>query len=58
MADNLMGTPEQVCGKVAAFEDAGLDRFYATLFVANTVDEMADQRTRTTRPRKLRLILG
>jgi alkanesulfonate monooxygenase SsuD/methylene tetrahydromethanopterin reductase-like flavin-dependent oxidoreductase (luciferase family) len=43
VADNLIGTPEQVCAKVAAFEEAGLDGFYATLFVANTVDEMAEQ---------------
>ena len=43
VADNLIGTPEQVCAKVAAFEEAGLDGFYAVLFVANTVDEMAEQ---------------
>jgi probable F420-dependent oxidoreductase len=43
LADNLIGTPDEVCAKVAAFEDAGLDGFYATLFVANTVDEMLDQ---------------
>ncbi len=34
VADNLIGTPEQVCAKVAAFEEAGLDGFFATLFVA------------------------
>ncbi|ORW84272.1 hypothetical protein AWC22_13600 [Mycobacterium riyadhense] len=43
VADNLIGTPEQVCAKVAAFEEAGLDGFYATLFVANTADEMLEQ---------------
>jgi alkanesulfonate monooxygenase SsuD/methylene tetrahydromethanopterin reductase-like flavin-dependent oxidoreductase (luciferase family) len=43
VADNLIGTPEQVCAKVAAFKEAGLDGFYATLFVANTVDEMVEQ---------------
>jgi probable F420-dependent oxidoreductase len=43
LADNLIGTPDQVCAKVAAFEEAGLDGFYATLFVADTVDEMLDQ---------------
>ncbi len=43
VADNLIGTPEQVCAKVAAFERAGLDGFYATLFVANTVSEMLEQ---------------
>jgi probable F420-dependent oxidoreductase len=43
MADNLIGTPDEVCAKVAAFEEAGLDGFFATLFVANTVDEMLEQ---------------
>ncbi len=43
VSDNLIGTPEQVCAKIAAFQEAGLDGFYATLFVANTVDEMLDQ---------------
>ena len=42
-ADNLIGTPDEVCEKVAAFEQAGLESFNATLFVANTVDEMLDQ---------------
>jgi probable F420-dependent oxidoreductase len=41
--DNLIGTPDEVCAKVAAFEEAGLDGFFATLFVANTVDEMLEQ---------------
>ena len=43
MADNLIGTPDEVCAKVASFEEAGLDGFFATLFVANTVDEMLEQ---------------
>jgi alkanesulfonate monooxygenase SsuD/methylene tetrahydromethanopterin reductase-like flavin-dependent oxidoreductase (luciferase family) len=43
VAENLIGTPEEVCAKVAPFESAGLDGFYATLFVANTVDEMLEQ---------------
>ncbi len=41
--DHLIGTPDEVCAKVAAFEEAGLDAFYATLFVADTVDEMLHQ---------------
>jgi 2-polyprenyl-6-methoxyphenol hydroxylase-like FAD-dependent oxidoreductase len=32
-----------VCAKVASFEEAGLDGFFATLFVANTVAEMVEQ---------------
>jgi probable F420-dependent oxidoreductase len=43
LADNLIGTPDDVCAKVTAFEEAGLDGFFATLFVANTVDEMLEQ---------------
>jgi len=43
MANNLIGTPDEVCAKVAAFEEAGLEGFIATLFVANTVDEMLEQ---------------
>ena len=43
VANNLIGTPDQVCEKVAEFEKAGLDGFFATLFVANTVDEMLHQ---------------
>ena len=33
----------EVCAKVAAFEESDLDAFYATLFVADTVDEMLNQ---------------
>ena len=40
---NLIGTPDEVCQKVAAFEHAGLEHFCATLFVANTVGDMLDQ---------------
>lgn len=43
LAANLIGTPDEVCEKVAAFEQAGLDHFCATLFVGNTLDEMLDQ---------------
>jgi probable F420-dependent oxidoreductase len=43
VADNLIGTPDEVCAKVAEFERAGLDQFGATLFVADTVEEMLDQ---------------
>lgn len=32
-----------MCANVAAFEEAGRDAFYATLFAADTVDEMLDQ---------------
>ena len=43
LAANLIGTPDQVCEKVAAFERAGLDHFCASLFVGNTVDELLEQ---------------
>ena len=43
LADNLIGTPDEVRAKAAAFAEAGLDGFHATLFVANAVDEMLDQ---------------
>src|SRR5262249_39892101 len=42
-AANLIGTPDQVCEKVAAFERAGLQHFCASLFVGNTVDDVRDQ---------------
>lgn len=48
-ADNLIGTPDQVCAKVDAFADVGLQEFTATLFVGNTVDEMLDQIRRFAR---------
>lgn len=40
---NLVGTPDQVCAKVAAFRDAGVDHLCSLLFVGDTVEEMADQ---------------
>jgi probable F420-dependent oxidoreductase len=40
---NLIGTPDQVCAKVAAFADAGVDHFCALLFVANTVEDLRSQ---------------
>jgi probable F420-dependent oxidoreductase len=43
LAANLVGTPDEVCEKVAAFERAGLDHFCASLFVGNTVEEVLDQ---------------
>jgi len=43
MANNLIGTPDEVCATAASFEEAGLEGFFATLFVANTVDEMLEQ---------------
>ena len=43
LASNLIGTPGQVCEKVAAFEHAGVQHFCATLFVGNTIDEVVDQ---------------
>lgn len=43
LADNLVGTPDDVCAKVAAFQDAGLEHLTALLFVGNTVEQMRDQ---------------
>jgi alkanesulfonate monooxygenase SsuD/methylene tetrahydromethanopterin reductase-like flavin-dependent oxidoreductase (luciferase family) len=43
LSANLIGTPDEVCEKVAAFARAGLQHFCATLFVGNTVDEVLDQ---------------
>lgn len=40
---NLVGTPDQVCEKVAAYQRAGLDHLAALLFVGNTVAEMREQ---------------
>jgi hypothetical protein len=40
---NLVGTPDQVRGKVAALEQAGVSALRSLLFVANTVDELLDQ---------------
>jgi probable F420-dependent oxidoreductase len=49
VAGNLIGTPDEVCEKVAAFERAGLNHFCGTLFVADTVAEMLDQMRRFAR---------
>jgi probable F420-dependent oxidoreductase len=43
LAANLIGTPQEVCGKVSAFAHAGVSHFCASLFVGNTVDEMVQQ---------------
>lgn len=43
LADNLVGTPDEVCAKVAAYQDAGLDHLTALLFVGNTVAELRGQ---------------
>jgi alkanesulfonate monooxygenase SsuD/methylene tetrahydromethanopterin reductase-like flavin-dependent oxidoreductase (luciferase family) len=40
---NLIGTPDEVCAKVAAYEEAGVDHLCGLLFVGNTVDEMRAQ---------------
>jgi len=40
---NLVGDPDQVCDRVAAYEDADLDHLCALLFVGNTVDELRHQ---------------
>jgi probable F420-dependent oxidoreductase len=40
---NLVGTPDQVCAKVAAYEQAGVDHLSALLFVGNTVAQMREQ---------------
>lgn len=43
IASNLIGTPDQVCENVAAYQKAGVEHLSSLLFVGNTVDEMADQ---------------
>jgi alkanesulfonate monooxygenase SsuD/methylene tetrahydromethanopterin reductase-like flavin-dependent oxidoreductase (luciferase family) len=40
---NLIGSPDQVCDKVAAYQRAGVDHLTALLFVGNTVREMRQQ---------------
>lgn len=40
---NLIGTPDEVCEKIAAYERAGLDHLTALLFVGNTIGEMREQ---------------
>ena len=39
---NLVGTPDQVCAKLEAFAEAGLDHLSGS-FVGNTIDELLDQ---------------
>jgi len=40
---NLVGTPDEVCKRIAAFEDAGVEALSATMFVGDTVGEMLGQ---------------
>lgn len=40
---NLIGTPDEVCVKVTAYADAGVEHLCGLLFVGNTVDEMRAQ---------------
>jgi alkanesulfonate monooxygenase SsuD/methylene tetrahydromethanopterin reductase-like flavin-dependent oxidoreductase (luciferase family) len=40
---NLIGAPDQVCEKVAALQEAGVDHLCSLLFVGNTVEEMLAQ---------------
>jgi alkanesulfonate monooxygenase SsuD/methylene tetrahydromethanopterin reductase-like flavin-dependent oxidoreductase (luciferase family) len=40
---NLIGSPDQVCDKVAAYQPAGLDHLTALLFVGNTISELRHQ---------------
>jgi hypothetical protein len=40
---NLVGTPDQVCEKVAALAAVGCEHLTALLFLGNTVDEMRAQ---------------
>jgi len=40
---NLVGTPDEVCKRIAAFEDAGVEALSATMFVGDTVGEMLEQ---------------
>jgi probable F420-dependent oxidoreductase len=40
---NLVGTPDQVCAKVAAYKQAGVGHLSALLFVGNTVGETREQ---------------
>jgi probable F420-dependent oxidoreductase len=43
VAANLVGTPDQVRAKVAAYREAGASHLCGLLFVGNTVDEMLEQ---------------
>ena len=46
---NLVGTPGQVCEKVAAFEAAGVEHLCSQEFAGNTVEEMTGQIRRFAR---------
>lgn len=46
---NLVGTPGQVCEKVAAFEAAAVEHLCSLEFAGNTVEEMASQIRRFAR---------
>jgi hypothetical protein len=38
-----VGSPDEVCAKVAAYDQASVDHLTALLFVGNTVEEMGEQ---------------
>jgi alkanesulfonate monooxygenase SsuD/methylene tetrahydromethanopterin reductase-like flavin-dependent oxidoreductase (luciferase family) len=40
---NLVGTPDEVCAKIAALGEAGVSHLCGLLFVGNTVEEMRGQ---------------
>jgi probable F420-dependent oxidoreductase len=40
---NLVGTPDEVCARIAALEEAGVSHLCSLLFVGNTVPEMLTQ---------------
>jgi probable F420-dependent oxidoreductase len=40
---NLVGTPDEVCARIAALEEAGVSHLCSLLFVGNTVEEMLGQ---------------
>lgn len=43
VAANLIGTPEEVCRRVAAIAEAGVDHLAGLVFPGHTVDEVLDQ---------------
>jgi probable F420-dependent oxidoreductase len=40
---NLVGTPDEVCKRIAGLEAAGVEHLAATMFVGNSVEEMLGQ---------------